>query len=616
MRPFYWPNRNTTFNKSYHLLRLLIVLAVVFLCCGKACSLSSPHFIGRAVEALSKKEKGNAIYNLAMFSLAAFMAICCDEMRNLSYRYVQCIGITDLSLRFYSHLHTLSYQWFAENKSGEIVRSMYRGMDSVREFTQFGVILLVPTVVESVSIVILFMAYFKDIWLSVTVFCGLVIYFVITIVVTNWRTRTREAHAKRDNEIHGLATDGINNFETVKYYTNEDFEVRKFVKAVKVHEKLNWKIMNSLSFINVSQEVIKQGTIFLCLFIGSTYILAGTADIGAIITIQTYLFLLFRPLFILGSIYSTVVKAIVGVQDAIVLFKTQPTVVDLPDAKTLDIHGDEEVPALIEYTNVSFAYNTGALKHDKDAHEIHKRAKERPGKCPIDLTLHSISFKLDKFKSVAIVGPTGSGKTTICRLLCRLYDVTSGSIKINGVPVNEYTQKSLRNNIGVVAQDTILFHDTIRNNIRYAKLDATDDEIYASLKKARLYDRVLEFPDKLDTVVGERGVKLSGGEKQRVSIARCFLKDPPIIILDEATSALDSKTESLIQETITTLTSKKTVLTIAHRLSTIVNADNILVIDKGKILQQGKHNELIEKEGPYKELWNAQLKHKMQNLDL
>ncbi|XP_951982.1 MDR-family, ABC transporter, putative [Theileria annulata] len=594
VKPLFWPEKTDLTSRPHIFLRFLIVLSLFSLFIGKSLSILAPMYVGWTLDQLVLRNTRETITNMFLYFLLLFSSICFDELRNFTYRYVQFICINDLSLKLYEHVHSLNYHWFTTSRAGQIVRSIYRGCESMRELSQFGIITLVPTILESIVIIIVFFTVYKNIFLGMILFFGLTIYFTLTILVTNWRMKTREAQNDKDNDMHSIANDSVNNFESVKLFTNEKFELTKYAKAVGMYELFNYKVLNSLSLINVGQDLVVQTTTFLCLLMGILQILKDKTKIGTFTVILTYLFRIFKPLYILGTVYSTIIKGIVGIQDAANLLKIESTVQDSPDCVELDLNTEHD--PIIEFRNVTFSYVTD--------------------NCPMDnLILKKVSFSLCKNRSLAIVGPTGTGKTTIFRLLCRLYDPLMGEVMVNGRSVKEYSQRSLRSKLGVVSQDTILFHDSIRNNVRYAKPDATDDEIFDALKKAEFYDRVMQFPDKLDTLVGDRGIKLSGGEKQRVSIARCFLKNPPIIILDEATSSLDSKTESQIQNTINSLVNKKTTITIAHRLSTIINADTILVLYKGEIIEQGRHQELLKLNGFYKSLWDVQRKKQSEIFD-
>ncbi|KAK1937374.1 ABC transporter family protein [Babesia divergens] len=588
MRPFYWPGASTDPVHKKFILRLFVYMAIVLLFCAKAANLLAPHFMGMTVTSLSQGNREDTIKYLIITAAMYMCGTSCDELRNVFYGYVQCTGLTTLALSIYQHLHSLNYQWYVESKSGEVIRCMIRGIESMRDLTRYGVLLLVPTIIESVAVCIVFALYFRMLWLTVTVVMGLCIYIVMTIVVTNWRNATRKAQVQRDNELHNISNDGLNNFETVKYYTNEKYEVKRYTYAARQHELCHWRVLKSLSMLNVSQEVLKQTTMVLCLYFSVLGVVDGRLAVGEVVAIQNYLFQVFRPLYILGTMYSTMCNAIAGIQSVADLMQCRPDVVDKPDASelVLDVDSASKVP-MIEFRNVYFAYpSIGASASGG--------------------MIRDINIKVPKGHSLAIVGSTGSGKTTIGRLLCRFYDTHRGSILVNGIDITDVTQHSLRRSIGVVSQETVLFHTSIRDNIRYAKLDATDEEVYEALKQASLYDRVMSFPDKLDTIVGERGMRLSGGEKQRVSIARCFLKNPPIIILDEATSSLDSKTEAQIQITLGSLFHNRTVLTIAHRLSTIVHCDAILLLENGIIREYGSHSDLLHLNGLYKSMWEAQ----------
>ncbi|GBE61085.1 ABC transporter family protein [Babesia ovata] len=593
MRPFYWPGESGDSTHKVFILRMFVILAIVALFCGKACNLLAPYYMGQVITALGENSKMLALRHLLVMAVLFLGGTTFDETRNLLFSYVQCHGLTTLALKFYSHLHTMDYQWFVDTKSGQMIRCMTRGLESMRELTRFGVLLMVPTMLEAFSVCVLFAVYFREVWLVVTLVVGLSLYIGVTIVATNWRNKTRAAEAQRDDEMHNVANDGMNNFETVKYYTNEAHEVAQYTSVVRKHQKCQWRVLSSLSILNMSQELMKQTTIGLCLLFGVLAAASGSMKVGDVVSIQTYLFYLYRPLFMLGTMYAMICRAMAGIQSAANMMQCKPAIVDREDAVSLelDVTTSSDLP-MIEFQDVSFSF------------------PERGGRRP-KVILRNLSFTVPKGHSLAIVGATGAGKTTVSLLLCRLYDSSSGRIMVNGMDITAVTQESLRRNIGVVSQNTALFHATLRDNIRYAKLDATDEEVYEALRRASFLDRVMAMPDRLDTVVGEKGMRLSGGEKQRVSIARCFLKDPPIIVLDEATSALDSKTEADIQSTLRLLFHNRTVLTIAHRLSTIVDCDCIMYMENGEVKEFGSHSELLQRGGGYKSLWDAQSGGKM-----
>ncbi|KAK1444016.1 ATP-binding cassette sub-family B protein [Babesia gibsoni] len=587
MRPFYWPGSKRDHIHKKVFLRLFLILAILLLMAGKVASLVAPHFLGLTITYLAQEKKDQAIKTLVISGFLYLTGTACDETRNMLYGYIQCNGLTELALNIYQHLHSLDYQWYVESKGGEILRCMMRGLESMRDLTRFGLLLLIPTLIEAIAVCLVFAIYFQMWTLTITVFIGLIVYVLVTIFGTNIRNGIRTAAVQRDNEMNNIANDGLANFEIVKHYNNERYEVERYTKAAHQQQQCQWLVLKSLSVLNTSQEAIKQVTIVVSLLFGLLSVINGDAKVGEVVAIQSYLFYLFRPLFLLGTIYSTICNAAAGIQNVADMMQIKSSVVNKPDAEELVLDMNKDVP-MIEYRNVSFSYPATG---DKGSSAM----------------LKNINFKIAAGKSMAIVGATGGGKTTVGRLLCRFYDIVGGEILVNGVNIADVTKESLRKSIGVVSQDTVLFHASIRENVSYAKHDATDEEIYEALKQAKLYDRVMELPQKLDTIVGERGMRLSGGEKQRVSIARCLLKNPRIIILDEATSALDSKTEVQIQATLGTMFKNRTVITIAHRLSTIVNCDAIMLIDNGMVKEYGSHEELLRLNGQYKSMWEAQL---------
>jgi len=578
---------------------------------SKACSLTAPLFLGKASSALSKFDYEGCARNAAIFGAIQFSSSMFKECQSLIYLKVAQAAFVQLSEVSFYHLHSLSFDWHLKKKLGETIRSMDRGIIACDSLMKYLFLWMVPAVVESILVCVIFGAYFDYLPLALTIFVFVFVYMAWTIMVTLWRKKFHKKVAKSDNEWHDISTDSLINFETVKYFTAEKYEIERFSASVANYQSSSVHVQASLGFLNVTQALLMQtclatalslaaygvkkrysccldngcemdSLIICCADVGAT---CGGMDIGDFVAVLTYALNLFGPLNYLGSVYNAVVTALVDLRNLSELLAEEPDLKDAPDALIAPKSNVTEPEVAVEFDNVVFHYPTQT---------------ESSG-------LKGVSFKMMRGTTTAIVGSTGAGKTTISRLLFRFYDVLGGAVKVNGVDVRTMTQQSLRELIGVVPQSTSMFNDTLRTNVLYGKRDATDEELDQVAKSAQLVDFIRALPDGWDTVVGDRGLKLSGGEKQRTAIARCLLKNPPFVVLDEATSALDTITENSVQEALDALGTERTCLVIAHRLGTIRNADNIIVLGDGGVLEQGNHNELLAKDGKYAEMWNMQL---------
>mmetsp|Transcript_30280 Transcript_30280/g.37401 ORF Transcript_30280/g.37401 Transcript_30280/m.37401 type:complete len:477 (-) Transcript_30280:376-1806(-) len=469
---------------------------------------------------------------------------------------------------------------------GSILRSLDRGINAANTVVQLVFLRLLPSIGECIAVFVIFYTTFDLPLLSATVLLSTVLYIVVTVQVTLWRKKFRVETNKHDNQYHDKASDSIINYETVKYFTAEDFEVRRYVDSIEQYQVFSKCTEGTLSLLNMTQQTIIQMTLFSCLYIVATEIFDADANvsIGDFVTVQVYIMNLFAPLSFLGSIYNTVIQSIVDMTNLSELLGESPDVVDGSDAKPMRYRNSEAQKGLsISFNEVWFSYPSNPTSG-----------------------LKNLSFDVPAGTTTAIVGHTGAGKSTISRLLFRFYDPVEGAIFIGNQNVADITQLSLRQAIGVVPQDTVLFNDTIQYNILYGRRDASMEEIEDACRAAQILDFIHSLPEGFDSMVGERGLKLSGGEKQRVAIARCLLKNPPIVLLDEATSALDTRTEKSVQEALNNLTTSRTTVVIAHRLSTIRDADQILVLDKGEILEKGSHDQLLSLNGEYAQMWAAQ----------
>jgi len=606
LKPYFWPDATAT-SATWNRIRALTTWFCV--AASKACNLMGPIFLGRATTALSQLNFQETIKNTIIYVCFNFSGSFFKECQSLVYLKVAQAAFVQLSEVSFRHLHSLSLDWHLKKKLGEVMRSMDRGILACDTLMKYLFLWLVPAIAECILVCVIFATYFDYFPLAVSVFYFVFAYMILTIVITLWRKKFRKQVAKSDNDWHDRATDSLINFETVKYFTAEDYEMKRFGEAVETYQHGSVNVAASLSFLNISQQLLLQACLATSLILSTVAIrnrdnccvangcdsgnvdccaalgVCGGMEIGDFVAVLTYTLNLFMPLNFLGSVYNAIVMAMVDLTNLSELLAENPDVTDAPDAVTLPKSNASDPDTAVEFDNVYFHY---------------------PSQSP-NSGLKGVSFKMKKGTINAVVGPTGAGKTTVSRLLFRFYDVLGGAVKVNGDDVRIVQQKSLRGSMGVVPQNTTLFNDTLRNNIRYGRRDATDNELNEVAEAAQLTTFIESLPDGWDTMVGDRGLKLSGGEKQRVAIARCLLKNPPIVILDEATSALDTITENSVQEALDRLGNDRTVLVIAHRLGTIRNADNIIVLGDGKVVEEGTHDELLAMDGMYCAMWNMQL---------
>jgi len=607
LKPYFWPDATAS---SAMLNRLRAIATWAFVIASKACGLLAPIYIGRASTDLSRSNYDGCIRNVVWYSLLTLASAVCREAQSLVYLRVAQAAFVQLAELSFRHLHSLSLDWHLRKKLGEVVRSMDRGILACDTLIKYLFLWLIPAVAECILVVIIFATYFDYLPLAVTVFYFVFAYMLLTVLLTLWRKKFRKQVTRSDNDWHDIATDSLVNFETVKYFTAEDIEMKKFGTAVEAFQKGSVRVAASLSTLNIAQRVLLQACLATALSLsalairdrmaccmdngceeGNSDCCSGLNDvcpgmeIGDFVAVLTYTINLFTPLNFLGSVYNAIVMAVVDLTNLSELLAENPDVMDAKDAVALPEVNAADPDTVVEFDNVKFYYPTQ----------------------PESSGLKGVSFKMKRGTTTAIVGSTGAGKTTISRLLFRFYDVTGGAIKVNGVDVRATRMKDLRDIIGVVPQTATLFNDTFGVNIAYGRPGATREEMEEAAADAQLTTFVESLPEKWDTMVGDRGLKLSGGERQRCAIARCLLKNPPICILDEATSALDTITEASVKEALDRLASDRTVLVIAHRLGTIKNADNIIVLRDGMIHEQGTHEELLELGGQYADMWNMQL---------
>lgn len=499
-----------------------------------------------------------------------------NELRDAIFSRVRYHAMRGISSRVLKHLYSLSLSYHLDRKTGGITRDLERGTNSLSSILNYLVFNIFPTAAEFIFVAIILLGQYEPHFAIIT-FTTVAFYITFTLLVTNWRMHFRHEMNAHESTANSYAVDGMLNYETVKYFTNEDYELKQYDDTLDEWEGAAVKSQTSMSLLNFGQGAVIAIGVTLMMIFAAQGVVDNTMTLGDLVLVNAMMLQLFIPLNFLGIIYRALKYALADMDMMLKLLDTKQEVKDVDNAKDLVVSD-----AVIRFDNINFNYN-----------------KDRK-------ILGDVSFEIPHGQKVAVVGPSGAGKSTLARLLFRFYDVDSGSISIDGQNISNVTQKSLRDNIGIVPQDTVLFNYTIEHNIRYANLEATKEEIQQAAKHANIHDFISNLPDGYQTVVGERGLKLSGGEKQRIAIARVILKNPRILVFDEATSSLDSHSEQLILESLKQVAEQHTTLVIAHRLSTITDADNIIVLDKGEIVEQGTHFSLLEKKSLYAYLWQLQ----------
>ncbi|XP_050299887.1 ATP-binding cassette sub-family B member 6-like isoform X2 [Anthonomus grandis grandis] len=503
-----------------------------------------------------------------------------NNLRSFLWIRVQQYTTKEVQVELFRHLHSLSLRWHLNRKTGEVLRIMDRGTESINSLLQMLLFSLGPTIIDLLIAIIYFFTAFN--WkFGVTVSVTMVLYLIFTITITEWRSKFRRRMNLADNATRARSVDSLLNFETVKYYGAENYEVEAFKEAILKYQVEEWKSTITMNMMSSAQNLIANCGLLAGSLLCAYYVVnTNEFNVGDYVLFASYIVQLYAPLNMFGMQYRQIQNNFVDMENMFDLLRQEQEVVDAPNSQELVSRGGG-----IEFKNVTFKYT------------------------PEKTILKDVSFFVPPGQTVALVGPSGSGKSTIIKLLFRFYDVDSGSIIIDGYNIkNEVTQQSLRKIIGVVPQDTVLFNQTIKYNIQYGRITANDAEIIEAAKGADIHDRIMSFAQQYDTMVGERGLRLSGGEKQRVAIARTILKAPTIVLLDEATSALDTHTERNIQDSLNKMCVNRTTVVVAHRLSTIINADQILVVKDGEIVERGRHNNLLQKEGGiYASMWKQQL---------
>ncbi|MEO8756185.1 MAG: ABC transporter ATP-binding protein/permease [Devosia sp.] len=566
-------------------LKLRVVLAIAALVVSKVATTLIPFAYKGIIDGLGKAAQGNEalvmgiavpVVLVAAYGIGNIIDAGFQQLRDIMFAGVGQHAVRKLAFQTFEHLHRLSLRFHLARRTGGLSRIIERGTKGIETIVRFMVLNIAPTLVEFAVTSVIFIVMFGITYLGVLVIT-IWLYLWFTIRASNWRISIRRDMNESDTDANSKAVDSLLNFETVKYFANEKMEAQRFDRSMEKYERSAIRIWTSLGFLNFGQAVIFYAGVIVIGILAVQGVLAGHLTIGDFVLLNTFLMQIYRPLNFIGFVYREIRQGLTDIEEMFKLLGQDPEIVDKPDAPPLNITGP-----VIRFEDVHFHYD------------------------PDREILKGISFKVPAGKTTAIVGPTGAGKSTISRLLYRFYDVTAGRITIDGQDIRDVTQASLRAAIGMVPQDTVLFNDTIAYNIEYGRPGASRDEVDAAANAAQIGAFITSLPKGYDTSVGERGLKLSGGEKQRVAIARTILKGPPILILDEATSALDTKTEQDIKEALDVVSQNRTTLVIAHRLSTVINADEIIVLRDGLIAERGTHQVLLLRDGLYAQMWARQ----------
>ena len=572
LMPYLWP-------KNALEMRTRVIIAVLFLSLAKGINVGVPVLYKMAVDAISDNAASIVIVPvgiLVAYGLARVMALAFGEFRDAIFAKVAQRAIREAGLKTFRHLHKLALRFHLDRQTGGLSRAVERGTKGIDFLLNFMLFNVLPTLLEILLVCAIMWGLF-NFWFALVTFITVSTYIYWTVAVTDWRLKYRRTMNKMDGEANTKAIDSLLNYETVKYFGNEEHESRRFDQALRSYETAAVKSKVSLSLLNVGQGAVISAGMTILMIMAGFGVQDGTMTLGDFVLVNSYLIQLFLPLNFLGFVYREIKQSLTDMDEMFGLLERETEIDDKSDAPELSITGGEVI-----FENVSFYYEA-------------KR-----------LILNDVSLAVKPGQTVAIVGPSGAGKSTISRLLYRFYDVTGGRILIDGQDIRDVTQDSVRSAIGIVPQDTVLFNDTIYYNIAYGRPTASPSEIEDAARLASIHDFVSDLPEGYNTRVGERGLKLSGGEKQRVAIARTILKGPEILIFDEATSALDTHTEKEIQRSLRDVAEERTALVIAHRLSTVIDADKIIVLENGSVVERGTHAELLAQKGTYEAMWARQ----------
>jgi ATP-binding cassette subfamily B protein len=560
-----------------------VIAALGFMVGAKTANVSVPLLLKQLIDTMNPKASIDAqsmlvvpVALLFAYGLLRLSTTLFAELRELIFAKATEGASRTISLQVFRHLHALSLRFHLERQTGGMTRDIERGTRAVNSLISYSLYSIVPTLIE-VAMVLTLLAVKFDVWFAWITLIALVFYITFTVLVTEWRTEFRKVMNELDSKAHSRAIDSLLNYETVKYFNNEEFEARRYDDNLERYRKASLKSQRTLSLLNTGQQLIIAGGLIAMLWRATQGVVEGHMTLGDLVMVNAFMIQLYIPLGFLGVLYREIKQSLTDLDKMFTLMEREREIADVPGAQPLRLDS-----ASVVFQHVQFAYD------------------------PARPILHDISFEIPAGKTVAVVGPSGSGKSTLARLLFRFYDVQGGQIFVAGQDIKQVTQASVRQAIGIVPQDTVLFNDTVEYNIAYGQPGATRAQVEEAAHSAHIHNFIKATPKGYDTTVGERGLKLSGGEKQRVAIARTLLKNPPILIFDEATSALDSANERAIQAELQSVAQNKTTLVIAHRLSTVVDAHEILVMDAGHILERGTHAQLLAANGRYAQMWALQ----------
>ncbi|WP_028355862.1 ABCB family ABC transporter ATP-binding protein/permease [Bordetella petrii] len=570
--PYLWP-------RGRHGLKARVVIALASLLAAKAAVVYVPILYKSAIDELGKNTGGAVVVPVGLilaYGAARVFSLLFSELRDAVFARVGQHAIRAVGLQIFRHLHALALRFHLSRQTGGLTRAIERGTKGIQTLLSFLLFNVLPTFFE-IGLVCVVLWRMFDIWLAAATALTVALYLAYTLVVTEWRTKFRRLMNETDSEANTKAVESLLNYETVKYFGNEEHEARRYDASLTRYERAAVRSQVSLSILNIGQAVIISAGLTVVMWMAARGIAAGRYTLGDFVLVNTYLLQLYDPLSFFGFIYREIKQSLIDMERMFELLGQQREVADSPGAAPLRLAGAE-----VEFRDVVFGYDP-----------------RRP-------ILKGVSFRIPAGRTVAVVGTSGAGKSTLARLLFRFYDVDGGAILVDGQDVRSVTQASLRASIGVVPQDTVLFNDTIHYNIAYGRPGASDGEVQAAARLAHIHELVMSMPNGYRTMVGERGLKLSGGEKQRVAIARTILKNPSIFLFDEATSALDTHTEREIQANLREVSQGRTTLIIAHRLSTIADADEIIVLGDGRVVERGRHAALLARGGPYAAMWERQ----------
>ena len=577
--PYLWPDQQSWVKRR-------VILALMFLMLAKIVAVSTPFLFKAVVDGLASNGKSTdalmlllgasgIVFAYGFFRLAS---VGFGELRDVIFAKVAQRALRSLALETFEHIHALSLRYHISRKTGGLSRVIERGVKGVDFLLRFMLFSIIPLSIELTLVAtILFLVF--DIWYLVVVVTTITLYIWFTFTVAEWRVKIRKEMNKQDTEANQKAIDSLLNFETVKYFNAEKVEAARYDESMKQYEAAALKTSYSLSFLNVGQAFLITGGLVAVMIMAAIGVQNGSLTVGDFVMVNAYMIQITMPLNFLGTVYREIRQALVDMSEMFELLAQAPDVIDSKNAYDLCV-----TEGRVDFKNISFGYERNRV------------------------ILKNFNLSVKSGQNVAIVGTSGSGKSTIGRLMFRFYDINEGELLVDGNNIKDVTQSSLHSQIGIIPQDTVLFNDTIYYNIAYGNLNADEDSVIAAAKSAKIHNFISNLPDGYKTTVGERGLKLSGGEKQRVGIARTLLKNPPILLLDEATSSLDTETENDIQENLYAMLKERTVISIAHRLSTIANNDLIVVLEHGEIVESGSHKELLAMKGRYSKMWSNQAK--------